>query len=211
MGLPPRRARGGGRRIKVEFGGHVIAETTGAPVPERAIHRTTTSRPATSCRAPWDALTTAPSASGRGGPTTSTSTPGTGRGGRAWGYDNPTASFEAIAGYVAFYAGRMDACWVGDELVVPQPGGFYGGWITWTWRAPSRCPGQPGLVTPIRPGLGSPAPRRPPCSSVGPRSRPRLSRRRAGSRRRRRRRGSASGPLGRWVDQAPVDGGQLQP
>ena len=24
----------------------------------------------------------------------------------------------------------MDACYVGDELVTPQPGKFYGGWIT---------------------------------------------------------------------------------
>jgi hypothetical protein len=24
----------------------------------------------------------------------------------------------------------MDACFVGDEQVTPQPGGFYGGWIT---------------------------------------------------------------------------------
>jgi uncharacterized protein (DUF427 family) len=48
----------------------------------------------------------------------------------AWGYDQPSEAFAAIAGYVAFYAGRMDACSVDGELVVPQPGGFYGGWIT---------------------------------------------------------------------------------
>jgi hypothetical protein len=28
------------------------------------------------------------------------------------------------------YAGAMDRCYVGDEVVTPQPGGFYGGWIT---------------------------------------------------------------------------------
>jgi len=48
----------------------------------------------------------------------------------AWCYDHPIAGFGAIAGYVAFYAGRMDACFVDDERVVPQPGGFYGGWVT---------------------------------------------------------------------------------
>lgn len=48
----------------------------------------------------------------------------------AWGYDNPHAAFAPITGYVAFYAGQMDACYVDDELVVPQPGDFYGGWIT---------------------------------------------------------------------------------
>jgi uncharacterized protein (DUF427 family) len=48
----------------------------------------------------------------------------------AWGYEHPNEAFAPIAGYVAFYAGRMDACFVDDERVVPQPGGFYGGWIT---------------------------------------------------------------------------------
>ena len=32
--------------------------------------------------------------------------------------------------HVAFYAGPLDACLVDGERVVPQPGGFYGGWIT---------------------------------------------------------------------------------
>ncbi len=48
----------------------------------------------------------------------------------AWSYPRPTPPFTPIAGYVAFYAAAMDACYVDDEPVVPQPGGFYGGWIT---------------------------------------------------------------------------------
>jgi uncharacterized protein (DUF427 family) len=48
----------------------------------------------------------------------------------AWVYDAPHPRFAPIAGHVAFYAGRMDACFVDDELVVAQAGGFYGGWIT---------------------------------------------------------------------------------
>ncbi len=48
----------------------------------------------------------------------------------AWAYPNPTPRFAEIAGYVAFYAGPMDRCLVDDEVVTPQPGGFYGGWIT---------------------------------------------------------------------------------
>ena len=48
----------------------------------------------------------------------------------AWYYPQPTPSFKAIANYVAFYAGLMSACYVDGELVTPQPGGFYGGWIT---------------------------------------------------------------------------------
>jgi uncharacterized protein (DUF427 family) len=48
----------------------------------------------------------------------------------AWSYPNPTPVFAPIAGFVAFYPGRMDACFVGDMQVRPQPGDFYGGWVT---------------------------------------------------------------------------------
>jgi uncharacterized protein (DUF427 family) len=48
----------------------------------------------------------------------------------AWSYASPSPSFAPIRDRIAFYASRMDACYVDDELVVPQPGGFYGGWIT---------------------------------------------------------------------------------
>lgn len=48
----------------------------------------------------------------------------------AWAYDSPTPRFQQIDGYLAFYAGRVDACYVNDEQVTPQPGEFYGGWIT---------------------------------------------------------------------------------
>ena len=48
----------------------------------------------------------------------------------AWAYPDPTPQFEAIAGHVALYAGRVDRCTIGGVEVEPQPGGFYGGWIT---------------------------------------------------------------------------------
>lgn len=48
----------------------------------------------------------------------------------AWAYPQPAPGFEAMAGYVALYAGRVDRCTVDGEPVTPQPGGFYGGWIT---------------------------------------------------------------------------------
>lgn len=48
----------------------------------------------------------------------------------AWGYATPNAAYAALANTVAFFAARMDACFVDDEQVVPQPGDFYGGWIT---------------------------------------------------------------------------------
>ncbi|MFO8127145.1 DUF427 domain-containing protein [Yoonia sp.] len=48
----------------------------------------------------------------------------------SWVYDNPTAPFAALAGHMAFYAALMDEAWVGNLRVIPQPGNFYGGWVT---------------------------------------------------------------------------------
>ncbi len=48
----------------------------------------------------------------------------------AWSYPEPSSTYAEIAGYLAFYASRVEACWVGDEMVRPQQGDFYGGWIT---------------------------------------------------------------------------------
>ncbi len=48
----------------------------------------------------------------------------------AWAYDDPSPRFKSLAGYVAFYPGLMEACFVGVERVLPQPGDFYGGWVT---------------------------------------------------------------------------------
>jgi len=48
----------------------------------------------------------------------------------AWSYELPTPHFKVIEGHLAFYGSHMDSCCVGDEVVVPQPSEFYGGWIT---------------------------------------------------------------------------------
>jgi uncharacterized protein (DUF427 family) len=48
----------------------------------------------------------------------------------AWFYPEPAGPYGELAGAFAFYAGRVDRCWVDGEPAVPQPGGFYGGWIT---------------------------------------------------------------------------------
>lgn len=59
-----------------------------------------------------------------------------------WFYSNPTPDFAEIKDYVAFYPAMMDACYVDDELVQPQPGEFYGGWITSDVVGPFK--GEPG-------------------------------------------------------------------
>ena len=47
-----------------------------------------------------------------------------------WYYPEPSPRYEALRDMVAFYPGRVDACFVGDEQVTAQDGDFYGGWIT---------------------------------------------------------------------------------
>lgn len=48
----------------------------------------------------------------------------------AWSYPDPVAGFRTIKNFLAFYASRVDSCFVGDQLVDAQTGDFYGGWIT---------------------------------------------------------------------------------
>ncbi len=48
----------------------------------------------------------------------------------AWSYPDPWVGYEAIRDYLAFYPRRMDACWLGGQSVEPQPGLYYGGWVT---------------------------------------------------------------------------------
>ncbi|TPG53779.1 DUF427 domain-containing protein [Roseomonas nepalensis] len=63
----------------------------------------------------------------------------------AWSYPDPTPpTFAAIRDHLAVYAGAMDRCFVGDEAVTPQPGGFYGGWITSDLKGPFK--GGPGTM-----------------------------------------------------------------
>ena len=60
----------------------------------------------------------------------------------AWSYATPSPAFADLRDHYAFYADRMDACYVDGELVQPQPGGFYGGWITSRVAGPFK--GVPG-------------------------------------------------------------------
>lgn len=48
----------------------------------------------------------------------------------AWSYPAPTPGFASIAGHVAFYAAPFERCLVDGEAATPQPGGFYGGWVS---------------------------------------------------------------------------------
>ncbi|MER7758709.1 DUF427 domain-containing protein [Streptomyces sp. NPDC097619] len=50
--------------------------------------------------------------------------------GSIWSYESPSPGYAALAGHFAFYAVEGRACEVAGERVTPQPGDFYGGWIT---------------------------------------------------------------------------------
>ena len=59
----------------------------------------------------------------------------------AWSYENPVPGYEELAGRLAFYPSTMDECTVDGE-VIPQPGSFYGGWLTVDIAGPFK--GAPG-------------------------------------------------------------------
>ena len=59
----------------------------------------------------------------------------------AWSYPEPFDEFAALADTVAFYPAAF-ACTVGGAPVSPQPGGFYGGWVTPELTGPMK--GEPG-------------------------------------------------------------------
>ena len=60
----------------------------------------------------------------------------------AWSYEQPDRRYAAITHHLAFYAQRLDECRVDGELVRPNPGLFYGGWITADVVGPFK--GDPG-------------------------------------------------------------------
>jgi len=62
----------------------------------------------------------------------------------AWYYPTPEPGYELLAGCVAIYPGRMDACAVAGETVIAQEGDFYGGWITSRVVGPFK--GAPGTL-----------------------------------------------------------------
>lgn len=62
----------------------------------------------------------------------------------AWSYPQPSPPYAALRNHLAFYASRVDECTVDGEPVIPQPGDFYGGWITSHIQGPFK--GPPGTM-----------------------------------------------------------------
>lgn len=62
--------------------------------------------------------------------------------GVGWSYPDPSPVFVALKDYLCFYPARIE-CYVDAVRVEPQPGRFYGGWVT------------PEIVGPFKGGPGS--------------------------------------------------------
>ncbi len=118
-----------GRRVRIELGGRVIVDTAGALEVLETSHPPAIYVPVadvapgvlarSSARSTWcefkghatyfDVL---------------------GERAAAWGYESPSPGYEPLLDRIAVYPGRMEACFLDDERVQAQEGGFYGGWIT---------------------------------------------------------------------------------
>ena len=118
-------------RVVVRLGGRTVAETT------RALRVLETHHAPTYYLPPEDVQARLEPASGSSfcewkgrARYFDVSVEGTMAGRAAWSYETPSTAFVDLGGYLAFYPGLMEACFVGEEKVIPQPGDFYGGWVT---------------------------------------------------------------------------------
>ena len=130
-------------RVRVELGGEVLADSAAA------LRVLETSHPPTIYLPPQDVRAELLTAGTRGA--TWCEFKGTARyvdavvAGRhvaavGWTYPAPTAPYAALRDHIAFYPGRVDAAWIGDERVHAQEGDFYGGWITSDLVGPFKGP-----------------------------------------------------------------------
>jgi len=62
----------------------------------------------------------------------------------AWTYTDPLPGYEPLADRIAFYGWALDEASVDGEVVKPQDGHFYGGWITSEIEGPFK--GAPGTT-----------------------------------------------------------------
>ena len=64
-----------------------------------------------------------------------------------WSYPTPTKHFEGLANWIGLYPRLVDTCILEGEIVKPQPGSFYGGWVTsWTIGPFKGDPNHPELI-----------------------------------------------------------------
>ncbi len=128
----PPRVEPSSKRIRVEFAGQIIADTTKAYRVLETSHPPVFYIPAKDIKSKFVVKTTRTSFCEFKGRASYIDLIVNDRRTRdaGWFYPDPTPEFAAIRDHVAFYPGRMDACFVDDEQVQAQEVDFYGGWIT---------------------------------------------------------------------------------
>jgi uncharacterized protein (DUF427 family) len=130
------------RRVRVELDGETIAESTRARRVLETSHPPVIYVPLEDVRA--DVLVPSPRSSFCEFKGRAAYFDVRGRPAAAWTYPQPSPRYAELRDYVAFYPGRMDACFLDDERVQAQPGDFYGGWITADITGPFK--GGPGTM-----------------------------------------------------------------
>ena len=135
------------RRVRVEIGGHTLADS------KAALRVLETSHPPTIYIPPADVHSELLSDSGARGSWCEF------KGGAhyvdaivsgrrleavGWTYPEPSPGYEMLRDHLAFYPSRVDAAWLDDERVQGQEGDFYGGWITSDLVGPFK--GPPGTL-----------------------------------------------------------------
>ena len=133
------------RLVQVRFGGAVIAESTAAWRVMETSHPPTWYIPRADIDGQYLRRSSARSTlcEWKGSATYWDLTDGEGRVLQAvgWSYEAPTPRFTAITGHLSFMPGQVE-CSIDSERVLPQAGGFYGGWITADVVGPFK--GEPG-------------------------------------------------------------------
>lgn len=122
------------RHLQVKWNGQTIAETRDAYWVLETHHPPTYYLPPSSVQIPLQKTSRQTYCEWKGAATYwSVTPPGSSSSqpvaNRIWSYENPTSGFAAVQGYLSLYAGPWD-CFVDGEKVEPQPGDFYGGWVT---------------------------------------------------------------------------------
>lgn len=121
------------RHLQVKWGDQIIADTKEGYWVLETYHPPTYYLPPSSMKVPLSRNSHGSFCEWKGRASyydvTNPSNPGETAKNRVWSYDNPTGGFKDIKDYLSFYAGPWD-CYVDGEYVEPQPGDFYGGWMT---------------------------------------------------------------------------------
>jgi uncharacterized protein (DUF427 family) len=142
----PPRVEPSTRRVRVELGGLVVADS------RAALRVLETSHPPGIYVPPADLAPGALRPAGarptwcewKGQATYYDLVGGDGRVARsaAWAYHDPVPAYAELRDHVSFYPGRVDRCLLDDEEVEAQEGDFYGGWRTADITGPFK--GGPG-------------------------------------------------------------------